>query len=422
MRPRGFLTTSLNSLGPNQQTIPRSAVTTSTGITTPPPNVDETHIWTEDAELTLTSLPYLRDNTDTSVPDGEWVLHVAAQDEVGRIGETDHYTVMIDTTAPYTELEIPDGITAGQTFDVTLSASDHHSGVAETWYSLDGGSWQLGTEATITLGSSTLEYYSIDNAGNVEDTRDVSESEYNYDLTATDASIDLNNYRFSYTLKNEGNISVDSSWDGANMVKIDSSDFQERRWKWHSSALDYLAAGGSTDRYWDLYRTATLASLTSGTYTLEICIDSSDVATSEVDETNNCSTTTFEFTGALPDLTANVDSIDASNYEVIYTLANDGDITVSPLSSGETSFTVTTQSGSTSTTEIYTESIKWSDDPDYESYLTGTTTADPKTYTIDTSSLTTGENYTLTICIDSNNLVSADADTTNNCSQGSFTY
>ncbi|WP_409342385.1 OmpL47-type beta-barrel domain-containing protein [Paenibacillus sp. MBLB4367] len=52
---------------------------------------------------------------------------------------------------------------------VTLTASDKDSGVANTYYTLDGGAQQPGTEVTITAdGTHTLMYWSVDKAGNVE--------------------------------------------------------------------------------------------------------------------------------------------------------------------------------------------------------------------------------------------------------------
>ena len=60
---------------------------------------------------------------------------------------------------------------------VTLSASDENgglgvSGVAETHYRVDDGSWQTGTSVEVTGdGEHTVSYYSTDNAGNEEDVR-----------------------------------------------------------------------------------------------------------------------------------------------------------------------------------------------------------------------------------------------------------
>jgi len=55
---------------------------------------------------------------------------------------------------------------------VNLSATDAESGVASTQWRLDGGEWTTGLSAsTSTLGAHTLEFYSVDVAGNSETTR-----------------------------------------------------------------------------------------------------------------------------------------------------------------------------------------------------------------------------------------------------------
>jgi hypothetical protein len=53
---------------------------------------------------------------------------------------------------------------------VTLSASDEHSGVDYTKYRIDGGAWNTGNTFTVSgNGIHTVEYYSVDNAGNEEE-------------------------------------------------------------------------------------------------------------------------------------------------------------------------------------------------------------------------------------------------------------
>ena len=52
---------------------------------------------------------------------------------------------------------------------ITLSATDAGSGVAATYYQLDGGAQVAGTSVTVTtVGSHTLEFWSVDVAGNIE--------------------------------------------------------------------------------------------------------------------------------------------------------------------------------------------------------------------------------------------------------------
>lgn len=80
----------------------------------------------------------------------------------------DSARVNIDRKAPSTDATAPTGWTnTDQT--VTLSAKDPLSGVKATHYKLDGGEPQAGTSVAISGdGVHTLEYWSVDNAGNEE--------------------------------------------------------------------------------------------------------------------------------------------------------------------------------------------------------------------------------------------------------------
>ncbi|WP_187274335.1 OmpL47-type beta-barrel domain-containing protein [Paenibacillus sp. N3.4] len=74
----------------------------------------------------------------------------------------------VDTTAPTTTDNAP---TSWVNHDVTVSlnASDSESGVAATYYTVDGGMQRTGTDiAFIMEGEHTLTYWSVDNAGNIE--------------------------------------------------------------------------------------------------------------------------------------------------------------------------------------------------------------------------------------------------------------
>jgi large repetitive protein len=76
--------------------------------------------------------------------------------------------VKIDRTAPTTDASAPSAWTNNDV-TVTLTPFDGLSGVESTHYKLDGGADQTGTSLTIgTEGSHTLEYWSVDKAGNEE--------------------------------------------------------------------------------------------------------------------------------------------------------------------------------------------------------------------------------------------------------------
>src|SRR4029077_874027 len=84
-------------------------------------------------------------------------------------------TVKIDTVKPATTIALspasPDGSngwdSAAPSF--SLSASDATSGVAATYYQLDGGTTHTySTDVPIPDGLHTVTYWSVDNAGNEE--------------------------------------------------------------------------------------------------------------------------------------------------------------------------------------------------------------------------------------------------------------
>ena len=93
--------------------------------------------------------------------DGEHTIECYAIDVAGNEGDEYELTFSIDTTAPETTASVSDGT-------VTLAASDATSGVNYTMYRVDDGEWTLYTGAFEVTGSGnhTVEFYSVDNAGN----------------------------------------------------------------------------------------------------------------------------------------------------------------------------------------------------------------------------------------------------------------
>ena len=99
---------------------------------------------------------------------------VTVTDNVGNSATFTSPAVHIDLTVPSTSIMIP-GISQTQEWftgpvSVTLSASDNLSGVANTFYTLNGGSAQTYTSTfSITNdGVYTIEFWSVDVAGNTE--------------------------------------------------------------------------------------------------------------------------------------------------------------------------------------------------------------------------------------------------------------
>ena len=135
--------------------------------------LDQTSNTTPDTTTETTGLSY----TSGTVANGTWYFHIRTVDNAGNGGATTHYTVNVDVSAPSTTDDAPAGW-RDTAVTVTLTPSDTASGVASTAYRVDGVGWQSGTSVSISAPSNgsndathTIEYYSTDNAGNVESTK-----------------------------------------------------------------------------------------------------------------------------------------------------------------------------------------------------------------------------------------------------------
>jgi hypothetical protein len=104
--------------------------------------------------------------------DGLKYVYVQFRDHAGLISRTYYSTITLDTTPPTTTHNY-DGLWHTSDITIVLKASDDLSGVAETFYRINGGPVKRvsvdGHPVISTEGANnTLEYWSVDNAGNVE--------------------------------------------------------------------------------------------------------------------------------------------------------------------------------------------------------------------------------------------------------------
>ena len=77
--------------------------------------------------------------------------------------------LIIDELAPVTTANAPAGWTNTNPVTVILSAADNETGVAKTFYSLNGGAFVQGTSVQISAeGINRLSFYSVDNVNNQE--------------------------------------------------------------------------------------------------------------------------------------------------------------------------------------------------------------------------------------------------------------
>jgi hypothetical protein len=98
--------------------------------------------------------------------EGNYTLEYCSQDLAGTTYAAENATIGID-------LNVPSSLAAVSGSRVTIAASDNISGVNRTMYRIDGGVWQEYTWAFDVTGSGnhTVEYYSVDEAGHIEQTK-----------------------------------------------------------------------------------------------------------------------------------------------------------------------------------------------------------------------------------------------------------
>ncbi len=106
---------------------------------------------------------------------GHNVMNYFAEDKAGNFSTVNTVTFNFDDTAPVSTLGLSGVFSGGEyqgVVTVKLTATDNASGVAKTYYSLDGGATTTYTAAfkITSAGTHTLKFWSVDVAGNVEKT------------------------------------------------------------------------------------------------------------------------------------------------------------------------------------------------------------------------------------------------------------
>lgn len=129
-----------------------------------------TYLWNfGDGGTTITNSPHITHIYNST---GYFTVNLTVNNTFGFSNSTDQtISVLRDSMAPITS-DNYDGLAHTSTFTIVLNAQDNQSGVAETYYKVNGGSAQTvsvaGQPQISSSGANTLEYWSIDFAGNVE--------------------------------------------------------------------------------------------------------------------------------------------------------------------------------------------------------------------------------------------------------------
>lgn len=141
---------------------------------TSPTDVNKTEYSLDGTNWFTYSVPF------TITTEGVVTVYFNSTDQAGNVETTKSQTIWIDQTPPATQLIIgihyTDGkgniyVTSSTWFTLTATDSAPGSGVANTYYRINGGNWTEYVGAfniTGPIGTYTIDYYSVDGAGNQE--------------------------------------------------------------------------------------------------------------------------------------------------------------------------------------------------------------------------------------------------------------
>ncbi|MFD2129070.1 OmpL47-type beta-barrel domain-containing protein [Paenibacillus xanthanilyticus] len=161
---------------------------------------------------------YTAGNSFTVDQEGITEISYYSVDRVGNKEAIKTIEIKIDRTAPATTATAPAAWV--QAAAVKLAASDAQSGVAATYYAVNGSEYQEGTSFIVEReGVSTISFYSVDAVGNKEEVQTI---QVNVDLTAPATTA-----------------TAPTAWVQAAAVKLAASDAQS------GVAATYYAVNGS---------------------------------------------------------------------------------------------------------------------------------------------------------------------------------
>jgi large repetitive protein len=116
----------------------------------------------------LDGSPFVTGSTYTVVGEGIHQVKFYSVDKVGNIEGVQTINVQIDQTAPVTTTNAP-ASWSNKDVNLKLSGTDPLSGIANTFYSINGSDFVSGTSIVVTNeGKNKVSYYSVDLAGNKE--------------------------------------------------------------------------------------------------------------------------------------------------------------------------------------------------------------------------------------------------------------
>ncbi|GHH99991.1 fibronectin type III domain-containing protein [Neobacillus kokaensis] len=145
-------------------------------------------------------------------------------DKAGNKEEVKTVKVKIDTAAPETKSNVSDKWNQGEAA-VELTATDDLSGVAQTFYSVNGSDFVEGTSFTVNEeGENEVTFFSVDNAGNVEEIKTV---KVKIDTTAPETVSNVADKWYQSEVSVELKATDDLSGADKTYYSINGSEFTE---------------------------------------------------------------------------------------------------------------------------------------------------------------------------------------------------
>ncbi|MYL49335.1 hypothetical protein GLV98_07550 [Halobacillus litoralis] len=203
---------------------------------------------------------------------GENVIDYRSVDTAGNVEEFKSLTVKYDDHAPQTSAGDVGDKWQNSGIEISLSSTDPLSGVAKTEYRINEGEWKEYTTPVLIdeEGSHTLDYRSIDHAGNEEEVKSIN---VKLDSTAPDTAMS--------TEKRDGDMEVTlSSSDALSGVSKTEYRINQGEWKEYNSAILLSEEGTHTVDY----RTIDYAGNVEAIQSTEVTIDkpSNDVTFKDI--------------------------------------------------------------------------------------------------------------------------------------------
>ncbi len=195
--------------------------------------------------------------------DGIHSLYLWLRDNAGNVDHMERgflpHAFWYDSTPPATQMRV-DGVPGDNGWyrsavTVTLPVTDSLSGTAETFYRLDGGNWRIGNAFIFQEeGKHTLDYYSVDHAGNQEVTHS---AVLRVDTQAPGKAINLLVQPAGWTNKDDFSIHwdvpLDTSGIGGAYVKLDSPPAGDRDGTFITASTDIPHFSTGAEGAHDLY-------------------------------------------------------------------------------------------------------------------------------------------------------------------------